>query len=647
MADHALHRDTVPSRVGGRYVLRDELGRGGMASVHRAHDEVLDREVAVKLLHAHLATDPTFLDRFRREARAAAALSHPNVVTVHDWGETDDGAYLVLQLIEGVSLRDVLRVRSHLPVDEAVAVLAPVAAGLGAAHAAGLVHRDVKPENLLLGRDGTVRVTDFGLARAAASATSTFGGEVLIGSPHYLAPEAVRSEPVDARADVYGLGIVLYESLVGEPPHQADTPFATAMAHLERAIPAPSSRRPQVPTWLDDVVATATAFEPDDRYPDAAAFGRTLSRGAGGDAPDVSGVRAAAAAAVPVHQPASSIAPGGGSSPPPPPPPSGADDRGEVPHRSTAQIEEEEAPPRRRRRWLWLLTLLLLLGGAAGGYAYWDRIVAPVTEIPDVTGQPLDAARDQLTSVGFEVSIDPERPTDVDVPEDHVLSQEPAETARLGTDVTLLISAGPAQVEVPDVVGADVDDARAAMESLGFEVDTTERHDEDVAEGHVVATDPGPQDTADEASTVLLVVSLGPTPIEVPDLVGIEVDAARAEVLAAGLELEVAGSDHDPDVPEGHVLSQSPGPDDTLTRDGVVEVVVSDGPELVTVPLVRGESAEDAVAELEDLGFEVEIREGDGSLIDSFLNRGRVLDQDPASEVRRPRGDTVIIYVQG
>ncbi len=645
MADHALPRDTVPSRVGGRYVLRDELGRGGMASVHRAHDEVLDREVAVKLLHAHLATDPTFLDRFRREARAAAALSHPNVVTVHDWGETDDGAYLVLQLIDGVSLRDVLRVRSHLPVDEAVAVLAPVAAGLGAAHAAGLVHRDVKPENLLLGRDGTVRVTDFGLARAAASATSTFGGEVLIGSPHYLSPEAVRSEPVDTRADVYGLGIVLYESLVGEPPHQADTPFATAMAHLERPIPTPSSRRPQVPSWLDEVVATATAFEPDDRYPDAAAFGRTLSRGAGGDAPDVSDVRAAATSAVPVHQPARS-GPRGGSTPPPPPPP-GSDDHDEVPHRSTAQIEQEPDPPRRRGRWIWLLALLLLLAGAGGGYAYWDRTIAPVTDIPDVTGQPLDAARDQLTTVGFEVSIDPDRPTDVDVPEGHVLSQEPADSARLGTSVTLLISAGPAQVEVPDVVGAELDDARAALASLGFEVDTTERHDEDVAEGHVIATDPGPDDTADEASTVVLVVSLGPAPIEVPDLVGTDVDTARAEVLAAGLELEVVGGEHDPDVPAGHVLSQSPGPEGTLTRDEVVEVVVSDGPELVTVPLVRGESAEDAVGELEELGFEVEIREGDGSLLDSFLNRGRVLDQDPASEVRRPRGATVIIYVQG
>jgi eukaryotic-like serine/threonine-protein kinase len=184
-----MHHDTDPrTRVGDRYVLLGELGRGGMASVHRARDEVLDRTVAVKLLHPHLAHDPAFLERFRREARAAAALTHPNVVGVHDWGEGEDGAYLVLQLVEGLSLREVLRHRGRLDPDEALAVLGPAAAGLAAAHASGLVHRDVKPENLLIGRDGTVRVTDFGLARAAASATSTFGADVLVGSPHYLSP---------------------------------------------------------------------------------------------------------------------------------------------------------------------------------------------------------------------------------------------------------------------------------------------------------------------------------------------------------------------------------------------------------------------------------------------------------------------------
>jgi eukaryotic-like serine/threonine-protein kinase len=238
---------TVAGRVGDRYVLRGELGRGGMATVHRALDDVLEREVAVKLLHAHLADDPAFLDRFRREARAAAALDHPNVVAVHDWGETDEGAYLVLQLVEGPSLRDVLRRHGRLDPGESLAVLGPAARGLGAAHAAGLVHRDVKPENLLLGRDGTVRVTDFGLARAAASATSTFGADVLVGSPHYLSPEAVRGRPLDPRADVYALGVVLFECLTGRPPHEGESPFATAVQHTSRRVPPPSEHVDGIP----------------------------------------------------------------------------------------------------------------------------------------------------------------------------------------------------------------------------------------------------------------------------------------------------------------------------------------------------------------------------------------------------------------
>ncbi|MFP4149512.1 MAG: protein kinase domain-containing protein, partial [Nitriliruptoraceae bacterium] len=258
-------------RLGGRYLLGDVVGRGGMAVVYRAHDEVLDRKVAVKLLHPELANDPSFLARFRREARAAAGLDHPNIVAVHDWGEEEAGAYLVLQLVDGVSLREILRARGRLDAAETLAVLGPAAAGLQAAHDAGLVHRDVKPENLLIGRDGTVRVTDFGLARAAASATSTFGPEVLVGSPHYLAPEAVQGRALTATADVYALGIILYECLTGTVPHQADTPFATAMAHVDRPVPPPSASDPSLAGPLDRLVLAATDRDPARRPGSAAA----------------------------------------------------------------------------------------------------------------------------------------------------------------------------------------------------------------------------------------------------------------------------------------------------------------------------------------------------------------------------------------
>ncbi|MDQ3931235.1 MAG: protein kinase, partial [Actinomycetota bacterium] len=236
-----------PSRtatlLGDRYRLLREIARGGMATVFQAIDEVLERDVAMKLLHRHLAADPVFLDRFLREARAAAALSHPNVVSVYDWGEDDDGgqAYLVMEFVNGPSLRDLLRSRGRLMPAEAAAVLAPAAAGIAAAHARGLVHRDVKPENILVSSDGAVKVTDFGLARAAAATTQTFAPGAIVGSPHYLAPESVRDERLDARADVYALGVVLYECLVGRPPFEAETPVATALRHTTEAVPPPSA----------------------------------------------------------------------------------------------------------------------------------------------------------------------------------------------------------------------------------------------------------------------------------------------------------------------------------------------------------------------------------------------------------------------
>ena len=653
MADRALHREAVPSRVGERYVLQQELGRGGMAAVYRAHDEVLDRTVAVKLLHAHLASDQTFLDRFRREARAAAALDHPNVVAVHDWGETDDGAFLVLQLIDGVSLRDVLRVRSRLPHDETVAVLTPVAHGLGAAHRAGLVHRDVKPENLLLGRDGTVRVGDFGLARASASATATFGGEVLVGSPHYLAPEAVRSEPVDARADVYALGVVIYECLVGEPPHQAESPFATAMAHIERVVPPPSETVAEVPGWLDEVVTTATAREPDDRYADASELARALSRSEGRTHRTAAGPSAVAAAAVEdtgaastggatdtavagdtstsLPPPPRAHGPADGAPPPPPPPDADAE------RRDTATLPR----PRRRRRWplVVVAALLLVLGSAA---LAWDQLIAPVTAVPTVTGIPLEQAREQLVDAGFEVDVEPDRPHDLDVPEGHVLAQEPTGELRRGGTVVLLVSAGPAQLPVPDVVGDPVDRAEQTLRGDGFDVVVAERHDDEVPADRVIATDPPGGQTVDEASTVTVVVSLGPTPIDVPELVGTPVDEARGELAELELELEVVGHQHDADVPADAVLSQAPGPGQTLTRGDVVEVVVSAGPEPIEVPAVRGEQAEDAVAELEELGLEVQVERSGG--FGALLNPGQVFDQDPAPGAQLLPGETVLLF---
>jgi eukaryotic-like serine/threonine-protein kinase len=649
----------LPRRVGGRYRLLAEVGRGGMATVHRAHDEVLDRAVAVKLLHSHLATDPAFLDRFRREARAAAALTHPNVVAVHDWGETDDGAYLVLQLVDGPTLRDVLRHHGRLSPREALAVLGPAAAGLAAAHEAGLVHRDVKPENVLIGQDGTVRVTDFGLARAAAASTQTFGSDVLVGSPHYLSPEAVQGDPLDARADVYALGIVLYECLTGRPPHEADTPFATAVAHTSRPVPRPSDSLPGLAPAIDDIVLRTTARDRDQRTPDAATFGQLLSAAVVGGpaalpivtsddpgddhrpgaptwttdeveagltpidpATDHLGARVATAV-VPVEDGDTAILDGG--------------------HGDTDVV----AAPRRRRRvprWVMVLLLLVTLLGAsaAGGYLLWDRVIAPVTPIPNVLGASESAALAELTAAGFVPTVAGDRVHDLEVPEGHVLVQDREGSARVGTGVRLVLSAGPRQVEVPDLVGSTADEALTALRGVGLSGATEERYDEQVELGRVIATSPARGEVVDEGTQVGIVVSLGREPREVPALAGATVEGATASLRELDLELAIVDRRFDDAAPAGTIIGQDPDPGTSLFRGEVVEVVVSDGPQPIEVPGLRGELEADAVATLRSLGFDVEVERRGG--FGAFLNPGRVFDQDPAPGTRLDRGATVLLY---
>ena len=656
--------------LGGRYLLGPEVGRGGMAVVHRALDTVLDREVAVKLLHPHLATDPAFLERFRREARAAAGLGHPNVVAVHDWGEREEGAYLVLQLVDGVSLRDVLRVHRKLSPTEALAVLGPAAAGLAAAHDAGLVHRDIKPENLLIGRDGSVRVTDFGLARAAASATTTFGPEVLVGSPHYLAPEAVQGAPMDGRADVYALGILLYECLTGRPPHQAETPYTTAMAHVERAVPPPSAAGVAVPAALDALVLAATARDPARRTPDARSFARQLRAAVGsehGTLPRVQDVTTAGRARAPVPiRPAAPTPPLGTAGTPPTPgrtmvvpvtevhtqqvapapapaPAGPAPGRGGRRGRTDPSAGNHTGTGRRRR---WPVVVLLLIGllasSAAAGYLIWDRILAPITPIPSVLGAPGDSALEQLERAGFAPVIDGGPTHDPGVPANHVLVQSPLGEARLGTPVLLVLSAGPRQVAIPELVDRPVTEAVAALTAASLEAEVRQRHDEEVAAGLVLATEPAAGDEVDEGATVTLTVSLGPTPILVPEVVGEGVEAARGALVELGLGLTVGERRFHPSVPAGEILEQRPAAGAVRYAEDIVEVVVSDGPQPVVLPNVRGERSADAVATLEALGLNVEVERRGG--FSAFFNPDRVYDQDPGPGSSRLPGDTVRLY---
>ncbi|MBW3657807.1 MAG: PASTA domain-containing protein [Actinobacteria bacterium] len=629
---------SVADVIGGRYRLIDEIGRGGMATVLRASDEILGREVALKLLHGHLAGDAAFLDRFRREARAAAALSHPNVVALYDWGEDEDGSYMVLELVEGLSLRDVLRIRGRLTASEALALLGPAAAGIQAAHRAGLVHRDVKPENVLVTSEGTVKVTDFGLARAAASSTQTFGADVIVGSPHYLPPEAVDGRPVDARADVYSLGIVLYELLAGRPPYQGETPLATALQHTTSVVPAPSAQVAGVPRAVDEVVRIATAVDPDDRYEDAGAFAAALAAAVPGG-PSAVDLRDGQRNTILLPVGATdTMVPTPDTSRAPAPAASWLDGDEDGDHDDLA---EEGGRPRRRGRRLLLLLLLLVLVGA-GALLTYDQVLAPLTPVPSVVGADVASATTTLEEAGFTVRVDDNRVYSVEVPEDHVVRQSRAGEARRGADVALTLSLGPRPVDVPGLRGDPEDAAIARLEGLGLVPELVRVHDEEIPAGEVVGTTPPAGEVVDEGSTVELQVSQGRQPITVENVVGRSRDEAVAALEAQGLSPRVVAEEYSSDVAAGVVMGMDPPAGEIRFRGDEVGLVVSRGPAPFEVPDVRGEPEADARATLEGLGLQVVVEYVDTVFVP---RKGRVQEQDPPPGRLVRRGDTVTLYV--
>ena len=603
--------------VGGRYRLERRLGVGGMATVDLARDLELDRPVAIKRLHPHLVTEQT-VDRFRREARAAGRLRHPGVVTVHDWGFDDEVPYLVMEVVDGPSLRTALQRRGRLTPGEALAVLAPAVAGLAAAHDEGLVHRDVTPGNVLLGHDGASKMADFGLARPAASAAVTVP-DAVVGSPHYLSPEAARGDVLDARSDVYSLGCVLYECLTGRPPFAGGTAAVIATRRLHERVPPPSEVVPGLSAALDEVVRTATAPERDDRHEDAAHLLADL-RAAVPDGP------------VPVDLR------------------DGSDDTVVIAEHATRvldDLDDLDGGGRDGRSWLgafvrWLLVGLLLGGGA---WVLVDQVVAPVTAVPDVTGQLASEARSSLEQAGFRVRTADERVTDPDVPEGAVVRQSVSEPARqVLTEVVLTLSAGPRTGTLPPLAGREVTAARAAIEELGLDlsVTTTVGYDDDLPAGTVLAATPAGGATVEEGTEVTLEVSDGPAPVDVPDLVGRLEAAASAELVGAGLVARVTERRHDPS-PAGTVIASDPPAGTTLRRGAAVELTISDGPQPVEVPDVEGRREAEAIRVLEEAGFAVDVRGIGRPLL--FLASGIVDAQDPAPGTTRPRGDTVRIFV--
>ena len=614
----------------GRYRVLSHIADGGMASVYLALDTRLEREVALKVMRPGLAADETFVSRFRREARSAARLSHPHVVAVFDQGEDDGSMFLAMEYVPGQTLREVMQAEGPLTPRAALDIMDPVLQALSAAHRAGIIHRDVKPENVILREDGTVKVADFGLARAVTTQTTTAQTGMLLGTVAYLSPEQVERGIADARSDVYAAGLILFEMLTGTKAFTGDSPIHVAYQHVHGSIPAPSSRVESVPSELDTLVALATARDPDQRPADAGEF--------------LSEVRKARAALSPTdldHRPEGAAAEDGGMStvavarttalP--------IGERPSAPEPTGATSGSTEGAGRGGRTWKWAVAALLLLAAATAGAWYFTMGPGSPTVVPVVVGQTFQQAQSRLSAA----HLDAKRVDAFDerVGRGLVISANPGAGAEVGrsTAVVLTVSKGPERYAVPTLVGSTATEAKARLAENRLTLGgSSEAYDEKIPAGQIVSSTPKAGTQLRRGTAVTIVVSKGRQPIDVTDYTGKPADQAVAALTDAGLRVDATKQEFSTDVPKGSVISQNPATG-TLFRGDQVTLVVSKGPEMVSVPNVQGKQLRQARTILEDAGFKVRVENFMGGLF------GTVRSQSPAGDAKAPKGSTVTLVV--
>ncbi|MDX6250515.1 MAG: eukaryotic-like serine/threonine-protein kinase [Kribbellaceae bacterium] len=654
LSDHLVGRV-----LDGRYRVGARVAKGGMATVYEALDMRLDRIVALKVMHLGLGDDAEFGRRFVAEARAAARLSHPNVVAVFDQGDDDGTLFLAMEYVPGRTLRDVIRQQAPLPPARALDLLAPVLSALSAAHDAGIVHRDIKPENVLISNDGTVKVADFGLARAVTTTGNTATQGLLMGTVSYLAPELVTDGSADARSDVYSAGILLYELLTGNKPHTGDTPIQVAYAHVHADVPPPSQIQPGIPPYVDALVQRATARDRDIRPADARVLSRQVRRVRSAleeglpDDPDLTGDLT-----VPLQQIRQD---------------SGYDDGytrgygGEPPRNDTIvvpfegrpfsapyepalngatqyRVEQQShpvrpAPPRSRAR--GLIAFIAVLALALGvGTAAWYYGVHRYTSTPLLVNMAPAAATTKAGEAGLHTTLLPQGFSET-VPKGQVMETDPApgDRIRKNGEIGLVVSKGPERYNVPQLAGLGLDAAKRALESIklvtGKETDT---YSETVPAGRVITFTPKFDTSLKPGAAVNLWVSLGKRPITVPDLTGKPVKDATRALRKAGFVVDRTDQ-YDETVPEGKVVSQTPN-NGTLFAKDKVKLVVSKGPPLREVPNVRTKKLIDAQKILTDAGFKVKVEKAPFN-----LGLDLVAGQNPGAGKKAQPGTTVIVTV--
>lgn len=575
--------------VDDRYRLIERIGSGGMADVWRARDNELERDVAIKVLHENFARDKEFVERFRREASAAAGLQHPNVVSVYDRGSWEDTYYIAMELIEGSSLRDLIN--KGLDIGESVEVTRQVLAAAGFAHSKGIVHRDLKPMNVLIDREGRIRVTDFGIARAGDSEITQTGS--VMGTAQYLSPEQAQGMDVTATADIYAIGIMLFEMLTGRVPFEGENAVAIAMKQVAEEPPLPSSLNPEVGPALDAVVMKALAKDPAERFQSAAEMTAALD----------------SAEADPEH---------GGHT-----------------QRFAAMVAEDEK--KSRRKWWILAAIVLLLAASAAAY-FLTR--PEMVTVPDVVNQTEAEATNDLREAGLEVG-DINR-VESDDEAGTVLASDPTsgDEVEKGSEVDLSVSLGPGTVEVPRVTGLQLGKAKAALKDAGFVAEVEKDASARVPKGVVISSNPSEGAQLEPGSTVTLTASTGSPRTAVPDVVGLDRVEAASKLRDAGFV--VNQDSQDSDEPQDQVLSQDPAAGAEAKDGSVVNIVYSSGVGTITLGDFIGQRLSTAQSRIEGQGLDADVIERD--VTDSSQD-GVVLDQAPSPGSRLSPGDTVTLTV--
>jgi eukaryotic-like serine/threonine-protein kinase len=607
------------SVVDGRYRILQRIGSGGMADVWLADDTHLQRQVALKVLHARFAQDREFVERFRREAEAAAGLQHPNVVAVFDRGDVDGTYYIAMQYLEGRSLKQLID--DGLSSEQAVGLIRQVLEGARFAHRHGVVHRDLKPQNVIVDGDGKATVTDFGIARAGVSEITQTGS--VMGTPHYLSPEQAQGLDVTAVSDLYSIGVMLYEALTGRVPFEADTAVAVAMKQVSQAPQRPSSINPQVSPALDAAVMRALEKESGRRFQSADAFIAALDAALKDPAGGVGNTAAFAPLPPVVASPEEAVA---------------------------GEEDPAEERARRRRRRIWAMVAAAVLIGLLIGFAL-TRDTS--TEVPEVTGNQLNVAIAVLQQNGF--SVGEINRVEREAPANTVLEQDPAasppgDEASLDCaflsffcskpKVMLTVSSGPGSAKVPSTAGKSTTEAEEALEEAGFKTRVETVNSENVEEGLVIHSEPAGGETATRGTAVLLTVSSGPKLATVPVLVGTQRSVAAQQIRGRGFTPSV--EEEESAKPAGQVIRQSPSAGSQLPAGSTISIVVSKGEAKSTVPNVIGKQRAEAVEMLRAEGLQPTVSEQETEVASQV---GRVTDQFPPPGSEVEPGSTVTVVV--